>query len=265
MSFAQYLIRIGTPWTSGPIMRRIWQIPGASLDSDESDMRDALNARFPGRSDPSALSLSGADRRIDRGLFDTDATYAQALREAWDQWAAAGSDFAVGRAVQRYWGPVSHAPDGSPRYVVVEIVSQMGNKWSVLTETGTLQTIRPPVRNWDWDGDDTRRRRFWVIVRGLGLEAIASQPWDVGDGTLVGDGHYVGSMAGAVASDLRRVILKWKADHTYCAGIILVEPLGVETPDALHATNGPADTMPDGTWDDIDSRDNRASYYQGVR
>lgn len=271
MSLTSNLIAIAPPWLKRTNGAKLLRMLAGPLDAERQATREALDARFPGRGPLSSLSYVGADRLIDRGRFDTDLGYASTLRTAFDLHASAGSWWAVGNSVQRFWGAYATDADGSPVYVEVEIVNALGTRWDYFDRKGAWSAHRiyggpvpMGVRNWNWDGDYPENR-FWVIVRGLDLMPVVdTETWTIGDGTVIGDGHYIGGIAGALAADLRRPIKRWKSAKSICAGIIFAPKL-TGSNDPLHWSNPPGPTMPNGTWNVTPNRDPRAAYLDGVR
>jgi len=269
MSLAATLWRIAPPWLKRTNAAKLWRVLGSAMDVELQNMREALDARFPGRGTKTANPFIGADRLIDRGRFDTDAGYESTLRAAFDLHAVSGSWYAVGNAVQRFWGPYKFDADGSPVYVEVEIVNDLGTRWDMFDRKGEWSTHRPTVRNWNWDGISGRPNRFWVIIRALDVvDVVNEDAWSIGDGTIVGDGHYIGGINGELVADLRRTIKKWKSAKGLCEGIIFVHPLTDSPADQLHWSNpitGAGNYMPNGDWDDPTLRNPAATYFAGVR
>lgn len=224
----------------------------------------ALMARFP-QNDPTgtttaptdALTALGRDRRVVRGLFETDVQYAARLVRWLDDRRSAGTAFALMR--------VLHAYVGSAHGVSFRVVDNAGNWFSRAAdgnETSLLAT-----GNWNWDGATTGNpwARFWVVIYpGTLWPQDAAAEW--GSGTWGSAPRLWGSstITAEQITTLRALIADWKPQGTRCQNIILAfDP----------ASFSPAAPEPDGTWGKpykivgdvaVPSRLTTAAYLDGV-
>jgi hypothetical protein len=213
--------------------RFLWTI-AAHLDAAADQLTESLNAWFPGRGTPTALSLTGRTRGIIRGRNETDAAYAERLRAWWDKWEKAGGQEAIARAVSEYLN--------SPG-TTVRVVNRNG-EWLVLNPDGSIDRYSGlPI---DWDSVDHPERVTWWSEQWV---IVSPDPWahDVGtwgDGGTWGDDgfgfyHFVPTSENDA---LRGQIAQWKSAHSYVRALIFTNDGTFLNP--LFGGGG------DGTWGD---------------
>lgn len=200
-------------------------------------LRLGLLARFPqngpnGETAPSdALAALGRDRRVVRGIDETEVSYAARLLRWLDDRKTAGSPFAVMARLREYLGADSGCS--------FRTVDARGN-WYSLAADGTTSVV-PAAGNWNWDGiPATQWARYWVIIY-PGTRWTALPTWGSVDGPAWGTpGVTWGSTATPTEVDiLRAVVADWKPGGMTCVNIILA---------FLPATFDPAAPEPNGTW-----------------
>ncbi len=196
-------------------------------------------ARFP-QQDPSgtpappdALAAMGRDRRVVRGLNESDTSYAVRLRSWLDDRRTGGNAFTLMQKLAEYLGPL-------PKFRTVD---NRGN-WYTRDPDGT-RTLLLNIDNWDWDGEATKWSRFWVIVYPNGLWTGARQ---FGDPGLTIGGlpeETIGSTAPPnVVQTVKFLVNDWKPAGARCVNIIIAFD-----EDSLDPTFGPEDVgMPGGEW-----------------
>lgn len=209
-------------------------------------LEEGVHARMPGfQEDPSALPLQGADRLIDRGLSETDASYARRLQKALDSWAHAGSALAQMQQLLAYIAPASLGI----RLVhdTTDASSNPVSTWYSIEAGGTSDSLpRVDYRtdgNWDWDGVyGAEWWRTWIVIYVPASLWQPEQTW--GNGTW-GDGGVWGLTAtpGEIAA-LRLLVQRWKSKHSWCRWIILA--FDTTTFQPYHASGGGVN--PDGTY-----------------
>ncbi|MCL2777712.1 MAG: hypothetical protein FWD73_06880 [Polyangiaceae bacterium] len=190
---------------------------------------------------PDALAEMGRDRRVVRGIGESDQSYARRLVLWLDDRKTAGSAFALLQKLSEYTGP-------GPKFRTVDA---RGN-WYTREVDGSESYILKR-NNWDWDGRprtaDGRLRwsRFWVIIypNGLWTEAPC---WGDDDAPAWGDPPEStwGSTAPAGHVDmLRAIVADWMPAGTRCVNIILAfDPNSFDPMAAVDA-----DGMPAGLWE----------------
>jgi hypothetical protein len=214
---------------------------------------------------PDALVRMGRDRRVVRGIFETDAQYAVRLKSWLDERRTTGNPFTLMRQLAAYTGD-AHG-------VSFRTVDATGN-WYSRSSTG-VESALLKQGNWDWDGrpldEDGRTRwaRFWVIIYPGTL--WGPSPWDWGDATGPDWGefttaHTLGSTATMEhVATLRAIVSDWMGAGKRCVNIILAfDP----------ASFDPAAPEPDGLWEHwskvvanvrVPARLATARYLDGVR
>lgn len=199
-------------------------------------LRQGLLSRFPqrgpnGETAPlDALVAIGRDRRVVRGLFETDAEYAARLVAWLDERRTAGNPYTLMRQLAAYCGPG----------VAFRTVDVRGNWYS--RDASGVQTALLNQANWDWDGDTSRWSRFWVIIYPNGLWLPTPDNW--GDPGLGYYGNESDVTWGTTATPehvatVRHLVNDWKPAGTRCENIIVAF-------DA--ASFDPASPEPDGLW-----------------
>jgi hypothetical protein len=206
-------------------------------------VRLGLLARFPqngpnGEVAPAdALQALGRDRRVIRGLNETDQAYALRLLAWLDDRKTAGNPYALMQKIAEYLGTSSG--------FVIKTVDVAGN-WYVRAADGT-RTAYLKQANWHWDDESAQWSRFWVVLHPNGF--WAETPFNWGDTSGPGwgkdDGHTIGSTATYdEVQTIRAIVADWKPAGTKCINIVVALD-----PDSFDPT-APVDStgMPDGLW-----------------
>ncbi len=178
----------------------------------------------PGVTD--ALTAMGRDRRVVRGIDESDTDYAARLVTWLDDRRTAGNPYTLMRVLHAYTGTA----DG----VSFRTVDVNGNWYSRAadgTETASLGT-----GNWLWDSDTDRWSRFWVII-------YPGTLWE--DEDVWGTGVY-GDTSGTIgstvtpeqAATLRAIVADWKPQGTRGDVILALDPSSFD----------PTTPEPDGLW-----------------
>lgn len=176
----------------------------------------------PGPSD--ALVAIGRDRRVVRGIFETEKEYAARLTQWLVERRTAGNPFTLMRQLAAYCGPG----------VAFRTVDVHGNWYS--RDVDGVQTSLLATGAWDWDGDVERWSRFWVIVYPAGLWS-AEDVWGTG---VYGDttGTFGTTATLEHTTTLRALVADWKPAGTRGDIILAFDA----------ASFDPAAPEPDGTW-----------------
>jgi hypothetical protein len=207
---------------------------GAMADVFVERARLGLLARYPQHAPSDALSLIGRDRRIARGIAETDAAYAARLLTWLDDHRVRGNPFALLRQLRAY----------CQADVRVRTVDARGN-WYTIDRDGTRSfLIDGAAWNWD-DADASRWSRFWVII----YPTAGGEPWSEGPawgdpGLVWGDPTRTWGTTATPqqVADVRRIVRDWKPAGTRCEHIIIAFD------DASFAPDGSSGDLPDGTW-----------------
>ncbi len=180
----------------------------------------------------------GRDRRVIRGLTETDQAYALRLIAWLDDRKTCGNPYALMQKIAEYLGTGSG--------FVIKTVDVAGN-WYVRAADGTRRAYLSQA-NWDWDGDAAQWSRFWVILHPPSTFWQVS-PFDWGDaaGSDWGedDGHTLGSTATYdEVQTIRPIVADWKPAGTKCINVIVAfDPASFDPTAAVDSTG-----MPDGLW-----------------
>jgi len=225
-------------------------------------LRLSVLARIP-QNDPTgtttaptdALAAMGRDRRVIRGISESNAAYAVRLKAWLDDRRTAGNPFALMQKLAEYCGPLCS----------FRTVDVAGN-WFSRDENG-VETVALKTGNWNWDGDATRARwsRFWVIIYPNGLWTEGPE-WGDPDAPEWGSTSATwGSTATAAeVAAVRSIVADWKPAGTRCVNVIVA----FDT-----ASFDPASPEPDGLWETwgkvvdgvmVPARLETARYWDGV-
>lgn len=194
-----------------------------------------LLARFPqDPNDPTgattaptdALAAMGRDRRVVRGISDTDASYAARLLLWLDDRKTCGNPFTLMRQLAGYCGSTAS----------FRTVDNSGN-WYSRSATG-VETSSIAASNWNWDGSTTAWSRFWVIVYPGGLWTAETSLWGGGGATWGETGTLGTTATQEQVSKVLAIVEDWKPAGTLGAVIIAIDP----------ATFSPSAPEPDGQW-----------------
>lgn len=229
------------------------ELVGYSLDvlADASveRIRRGLLARFPqgnGRTLPpaDALEAMGKDRRVIRGIGETDEEYAERLIPWLDDRKTQGGPFALMRTLAAY------VRGGSS----FRTVDQRGN-WFSRSAAG-VETYTLNTGNWNWDGSPASEwSKFWAIIY-PGTTWAQTLTWGGTGLAWGGTGLTWGTTAtpGQVKTT-RQIVREWKPAGTTCVNIIVAFDL---------ASFNPASPEPDGTWGVPANRLSTAAYWDGT-
>lgn len=239
----------------------------ALKDAFTDRLRLGLLARFPqngpnGETAPSdALTALGRDRRVIRGINESDASYALRLLKWLDDRQIAGNPFTLMKKLSEYTGP-------GPAFRTVDVRGNWFSRAADGTQTFLLDggVGGGSGTPWDWDGTSPVQAnwsRFWVIIYPNGLWV----PWNWGSGRNWGDTNLTwGSTATPdQVATVKFIVNDWKPAGTKCMNIILAfnnadfDPVGLVG-------------LPDGHWPlwakesggvSVPARNTNACYWDG--
>lgn len=198
-----------------------------------------LLARFPQNdpqgattAPPDALAAMGRDRRLYRGIAETDQQYAARLKSWLDDRRTAGTAFTMMKQL--------HAYTGTQNGVSFRVVDNSGN-WYTRSASG-VESASLGLANWNWDNKPNDWSRFWVIVYPGTLWATTTSKYGAGLkkwGLGGGAGAYGATITPEQAKTLTALVNDWKPAGTTCMHVILAfDP----------ASFSPTAPEPDGTW-----------------
>jgi hypothetical protein len=154
-----------------------------------------LLARLP-QNDPTgattppddAMAAIGRDRRLVKGINETNQDYAARLLTWLDDRKRAGNPFMLMQQLAAYCG-------AGPAFRTVDV---RGNWYS--RDAAGVETTSLNQANWDWDGDAARWSRFWVIIYPNGLWTTTVDDWGDTDLDWGDAGHTWGSRRSGTSS-----------------------------------------------------------------
>ena len=236
------LVKSIVPWWLPDVGYRVLYGIGVMVDLCVEWATQGIQARMPGKGTPTALPSIGEDRRIIRGIDDTDAQYGARLIEFRERWKRAGSIDAVARIVHEYL-------PGRPQ---VRVVTRFG-KWCNVSTSGVVTLSTNVAELFDWDSMSHPEKRYawsdmWIIVYPVGTFTAGN--WGTGDGQLWGSNSLAFGMTAQVEHmrTLRTLIDEWKAAHSKVVAVIFASNLTQFDPDLIGSM------MPDGWWGNYSKR-----------
>ncbi len=231
--------------------------------------------RFPTVAQPDALAPLGRDRKIWRGLSETDGHYAVRLRQFKRTWKFAGNAPTLLRQLFELMTPDAVRI----RYVVngYEGSASSGNQfadwWTIDASGLTFERVAPS--NWNWDGQFGKNIRFWLIVYRTDLTPAV---WGVPPYQWGADDLYWAASPGSNRNwviDTFNIVSAFKAAGSHMGpypvfggGLIVADPTFVTSPwgaDGPFAPSyAPGYPMPSGAFATPSSRPPGAIYMSGL-
>lgn len=263
------------PWLMGHVGARYVLSNAIQWDTLAEFTRLGTLQWFPTLAQPSALPALGRDRKIWRGLSETDAHYAERLRQFKRTWKFAGN---APTLLKQLWELM--APNAVRiRYVVngYEGGASEGNQftdWWTIDEDG-LSFERVAPSNWNWDDKFGKNIRFWIIVYRTDLNpavwGVPPYEWAEPDLYWAADPDSDRSWV----IDTYNVVEAFKAAGSHMGpypvfggGLIVADPTFVTAPwgaDGPFAPSyAPGYPMPDGDFQSPANRPPGAIYMSGI-
>lgn len=257
MGLRDSIANVTPAWLNGFVGSRYLYSMGVTLDAVWEKARQSVRARFPENRTPNALAPLGADRLIERGFDEDDASYAARLLGFRALVRYAGNAPTLLEILYGYLFP--HVDNGGP-VPLIKVVNQQSWWWTLTAIVGgftiALENRGAPL-NWDWDGDGaTLWARAWVLLRVPNSLWVAEGDWGVGDGSTWGDGGTWGLTATpAQINGLLAAVRNWIPARSIVEVVVSLD-------DDLFVPTSPLPDpdLPNGTWDRWVNRDVRARY-----
>lgn len=199
-TFRDAIREISPWWLRGPIGGSVLYAIGAMIDGLADALRAGVKMRFPGFYSNESLTLIGRERRIRRGRYELDETYAARLIPWLDRHRTRGGPYALLGQVHAYYRPNNFA---------VELRYASGRRYVLDPVDGTI--ARGDVVWTPPGGASPLWARWWLLYAwpvALEDDGIWSDPgtWDDG-------GVWDTSMSAADVRDVRAVPRDWNAAH----------------------------------------------------
>ncbi len=264
------------PWLMGHVGARYMYSAAIQWDTLLEFMRMAVIQRYPTVAQPEALGPLGVDRKILRGLSETDEHYAERLRQFKRTWKFAGNAPTLLRQLWEFMRPGAT----KIRYVVngyegptASAGTQFTDYWTIDESGLVFERVSPS--NWDWDGVYEKNIRFWIIVYRTDLQPAT---WGVPPYQWGTEGLYWGAGPGSdrewIIDTLRLVeLFKAAGSHMgpfpdYGGGLIVADPNFTGAPwgpaGPFDPSYAPGYPMPDGNFQNLDDRPPGAVFISGL-
>ncbi len=231
--------------------------------------------RFPTVAQPDALPALGRDRKIWRGLAETDEHYAERLRGFKRTWKFAGNAPTLLRQLWEYMRPNATRI----RYVVngydgaAGAGTQFADWWTIDDDGLVFERVSPS--NWNWDARYGFNVRFWLIVY---RNDITPAAWGVPPYEWAEPGLHWAAAPGSNLDwvvDTYNIVQAFKAAGSHMGtypifggGLIVADPAAVTSPwgtdGPFPPSAAPGFPMPDGTFDTPANRPTGAIYMSGL-
>jgi hypothetical protein len=153
--------------------------------------KDGVQARFPTFASPTGLAEIGEERKLERGVTDTDATYSARLKGAWEVWPWAGTAYGVLSALY------------DAGYTTAHLLQATGRDYSLNGSRQLVEAISGPF-NLGAPG--------WSVFRVIFVQPLPAA-WISGG---------IPASSSNEANGIRRLVNRWKAGHMTCSGYTIL-------------------------------------------
>lgn len=243
-SYKNYLMTNAPGWFTNGSGEAWLEEHGQIADDTTDRLKAAVKARMPTEAPVDALGHIGAERMIDRGAFEDDATFAERLRQAWEAWPFAGTARGI---LSQLWAAGYTFSNGNPT-----IVQQNGLAHFLVEEThGASLGIAPTPDRYTEGGDGLQ-----LAIVELNEHIITGAPWwlfgDDGSADRAHTSRFMLVFPGQVNTDpvdcfpqgwtdaqatlttstaptlaevnaIRRIVNRWRAARSQFIGIVAIE------------------------------------------
>jgi hypothetical protein len=198
-TFRDAIRALSPPWLRRGTAQSILYAVAVQLDLLTDAARAALKSRFPGMYSNESLPLIGRERRIRRGRFESESTYASRLLPWLDHHRLRGGPYAMLAQLHAYYAPVNFP---------IELRYASGRNFVMSPADGSV--LRGDVA-WTPPGSAAQWARWWLYYQWphpLGDDGVWSDPgtWDDG-------GVWDSNMAPSEVRDVRLIPREWNAAH----------------------------------------------------
>lgn len=192
LTFRDRIRQLSPPWLQRGWAEKLLYAYAVQLDAFADALNAGVKLRFPGLYSMESLGLIGRERRISRGLLETDATYAARLPRWLDDHRRRGGPYAMLAQLHAYY---------SPSTFHTELIYRSGRRF-------TMQPDGSVTRDdvvWNPDGNPAQWARWWLFLY---------------------TDDYLPPLTAQQIADIRLIPTEWNAAH--CFGTVVVFPTGAE-------------------------------------
>jgi len=199
-TFRDAIREISPWWLRGPVGGSILYAIGSVVDGLADAVRAGVKLRFPSYYSDESLPLIGRERRIRRGRFEVDSSYARRLLPWLDHHRLRGGPYALLAQINAFY---------SPRTFPVALWYASGRQF-LMQPDGSITHVDNP-----WLPPDEampRWARWWLVYvwpDALSGDGIWSDP-----GVWTDGGVWDLNMSPSEVRDLRVVPREWNAAHS---------------------------------------------------
>lgn len=222
ITFRDAIRRISPRWLQGGTAEKVMYSMAIQLDALTDSARAGIKLRFPGLYSPETLAMTGKDRRIRRGRYESDEVYAGRQLRWLDDHRRRGGPYALLEQIFAHYVPAPFA---------VALVYFSGRRFSM----DTNGVISRDDITWQPDADTAKWARWWLFYQWpdpVSSDGLWSDPGDWDDG-----GVWDSDLTIEEVDDIRDLPREWNCAHAF--GKVVLLSSGVELWD-----------YPQGPWDE---------------
>lgn len=168
----------------------------------------AVRVRFPGFYSAQSLEVLGRDRRIRRGIYESDSSYATRLTRWLDDHELRGGPYQMFAQLHAFFAPNNFQ---------IDLVYYSGRRFQ-MSPDGSVE--RDDIV-WSPDGQTAKWARWWLFFR-LATPLTSDGLWD-DPGTWGDGGVWDSTLTVEEAANYRAVATDWNTAHAF-GRVVLVSP-----------------------------------------
>lgn len=191
-TFRDRIRQVCPSWLQHGYAEKLMYSFGVQIDIFADALVAGVKMRFPNLYSAESLPLIGRERRISRGLLESDAVYADRLTRWFDDHRRRGGPYAMLAQLHAYF-----RPNNFP----IELIYRSGRRYSMDASGNVVRddiTFSPDIRPEQW-------ARWWLF--------------------LLTD-NYLPPLSAQERADIALIPTEWNAAH--CSGTVIVLPTGGE-------------------------------------
>ncbi len=227
--YRDFLRDISPIWLKFGIGLRLLYAIGVHLDLLIEMATTAIKHRLPGLYSFDALPYIGRERRIRRGLFESDSSYADRLTQWRQKHRRRGNPYGLLDQLFSFFAPNNFE---------IELVYYSGRRFT-LDENGliTRDEVEGDAPSWPPDATATQWARWWLFYH-VPSAVLDDGTWD-DPGEWDDGGVWDSGLTAQEVSDLRLIPTEWNTKHAL-GRLVLLSP-GVTIEDWLGGDTGTAE------------------------